>query len=47
MKKLKWMLGAAAILAMSVALTGCGGDKQADNTKGGPTGNVMVYIYLS
>ena len=46
MKKLKWMLGAAAILAMSVALTGCGGDKQADNTKGGPTGNVMVYTSI-
>ena len=32
MKKSKWMLGAAAMLALSVALDGCGGgDKKADN----------------
>ena len=30
MKKSKWMLGAAAMLALSVALAGCGGDKKAD-----------------
>lgn len=28
MKKSKWMLGAAAMLALSVALAGCGGDKK-------------------
>lgn len=37
MKKSKWMLGAAAMLALSVALAGCGGgDKKADNNEPTP-----------
>ena len=47
MKKSKWMLGAAAILAMSVALAGCGGgDKKADNKAGGAKGELMVYTSI-
>ncbi len=47
MKKSKWMLGAAAILAMSVALAGCGGgDKKADNKAGGTKGELMVYTSI-
>lgn len=30
MKKSKWMLGAAAMLALSVALAGCGGGDSKD-----------------
>ena len=33
MKKSKWVLGAAALLALSVAVAGCGGDKKADDKK--------------
>ena len=48
MKKSKWMLGAAAMLALSVALAGCGGgDKKADNKAAGVKGSLMVYTYLS
>lgn len=46
MKKSKWMLGAAAMLALSVALAGCGGDKKADNKAAGVKGNLMVYTSI-
>lgn len=47
MKKSKWMLGAAAILALSVALAGCGGgDKKADKKAGGTKGELMVYTSI-
>ena len=47
MKKSKWMLGAAALLALSVAVAGCGGDdKKADSGKGGPAGEVMFYTSI-
>ena len=47
MKKSKWMLGAAAILALSVALAGCGGgDKKADKKAGGTKGEIMVYTSI-
>ena len=47
MKKSKWMLGAAAILALSVALAGCGGgDKKADNKAAGVKGELMVYTSI-
>ena len=47
MKKSKWMLGAAAMLALSVALAGCGGgDKKADNKAGGTKGDLMVYTSI-
>lgn len=47
MKKSKWMLGAAAILALSVALAGCGGDdKKADNKSAGVKGELMVYTSI-
>ena len=39
MKKAKWLCTAAAVLALSAAVAGCGGsDKQEAGTKaGGPT----------
>lgn len=47
MKKSKWVLGAAALLALSVAVAGCGGDKKADDKKaGGVTGELMVYTSI-
>lgn len=47
MKKSKWMLGAAAMLALSVALAGCGGgDKKADNKAAGVKGSLMVYTSI-
>ena len=47
MKKSKWMLGAAAMLALSVALAGCGGgDKKAYNKAGGVKGDLMVYTSI-
>ena len=47
MKKSKWMLGAAAILALSVALAGCGGgDKKSENKAGGTKGEIMVYTSI-
>ena len=47
MKKSKWMLGAAAILALSVALAGCGGgDKKAEKKAGGTKGEFMVYTSI-
>ena len=47
MKKSKWMLGAAAILALSVALAGCGGgDKKADKKATGTKGELMVYTSI-
>ena len=47
MKKSKWMLGAAAILALSVALAGCGGgDKKAEKKAGGTKGELMVYTSI-
>ena len=47
MKKSKWMLGAAAMLALSVALAGCGGgDKKADTKAGGVKGDLMVYTSI-
>ena len=47
MKKSKWMLGAAAILALSVALAGFGGgDKKADKKATGTKGELMVYTSI-
>lgn len=46
MKKSKWMLGAAAMLALSVALAGCGGDKKADDKAAGVKGSLMVYTSI-
>ena len=47
MKKTKWMLGAAAILALSVALAGCGGgDKKAEKKATGTKGELMVYTSI-
>ena len=47
MKKSKWMLGAAAILALSVALSGCGGgDKKAEKKATGTKGELMVYTSI-
>ena len=47
MKKSKWMLGAAAILALSVALAGCGGgDKKAEKKATGTKGELMVYTSI-
>ena len=47
MKKSKWMLGAAAVLALSVALAGCGGgDKKAEKKAGGTKGELMVYTSI-
>ena len=47
MKKSKWMLGAAAILALSVALAGCGGgDKKAEKKATGTKGEIMVYTSI-
>ena len=47
MKKSKWMLGAAAILTLSVALAGCGGgDKKAEKKATGTKGELMVYTSI-
>ena len=47
MKKSNWMLGAAAILALSVALAGCGGgDKKAEKKATGTKGELMVYTSI-
>ena len=47
MKKSKWRLGAAAILALSVALAGCGGgDKKAEKKATGTKGELMVYTSI-
>ena len=47
MKKSKWMLGAAAILALSVALAGCGGgDKKAEKKATGTKGELMGYTSI-
>lgn len=47
MKKAKWMLGAAAVLALSVALAGCGGGEKKEAPKaGGVKGEVMVYTSM-
>lgn len=47
MKKSKWMIGAAAVLALSVALAGCGGgDKKAEKKAGGTKGELMVYTSI-
>lgn len=47
MKKSRWMLGAAAILALSVALAGCGGgDKKAEKKATGTKGELMVYTSI-
>ena len=48
MKKAKWLCTAAAVLALSVAIAGCGGsdDKKAADSKGGPKGDVMVYTSI-
>ena len=49
MKKAKWLLGAAAVLAMSVAVAGCGGgDKKAAPAAkaGGVKGDLMVYTSI-
>ena len=46
-KKAKWLIATAALLAMVVA-AGCGGDKKAADTKGGSKakGDVMVYTSI-
>ena len=47
MKKSKGMLGAAAILALSGALAGCGGgDKKAEKKATGTKGELMVYTSI-
>ena len=48
MKKSTWVLGAAALLALSVAVAGCGGGDKKEAAKG-VKGEVMVYtsIYLN
>ena len=46
MKKSKWMLGAAAMLALSVVFAGCGGDKKADDKATGVKGSLMVYTSI-
>ena len=48
MSKSKWILGAAAVLALSVAVAGCGGGdkKAADKKAAGPSGDVMVYTSI-
>ena len=47
MSKSKWALGAAAVLALSIAVAGCGGgDKKAADAKKGPSGDVMVYTSI-
>lgn len=49
MKKSMWLLGAAAVLAASVMVAGCGGgDKKAagDKKAGGVKGNLMVYTSI-
>lgn len=47
MKKSTWVLGAAAVLALSVAVAGCGGgDKKADQKDAGVKGEVMVYTSI-
>lgn len=45
MKKSKWMLGAAAVVALSVAMAGCGGDKK-EAKETGVKGEVMVYTSI-
>ena len=47
MKKAKWLIATAAVLAMVVA-AGCGGDKKAADNKGGNKvkGDVMVYTSI-
>lgn len=48
MKKSSWLFGAAAVLALSVAVAGCGGgEKKAPEKKaGGVSGNLMVYTSI-
>ncbi len=50
MKKSKWILGAAAILAASIIMAGCGGGggdkKPAADAKKGPSGDIMVYTSI-
>ena len=48
MKKAKWLCTAAAVLALSVAVAGCGGggDKKAAEAPKGPAGDVMVYTSI-
>ncbi len=49
MKKAKWLCSAAAVLALSALVAGCGGgEKKADAPKAGsgPKGDVMVYTSI-
>ena len=48
MSKSKWALGAAAVMALSIAVAGCGGGdkKPAADAKKGPAGDVMVYTSI-
>lgn len=47
MKKAKWLCTAAAVLALSAVVAGCGGDEKKDAAKaGGPSGEVMVYTSI-
>ena len=45
MKKSTWVLGAAALLALSVAVAGCGGGDKKEAAKG-VKGVVMVYTSI-
>lgn len=45
MKKSTWVLGAAALLALSVAVAGCGGGDKKEAAKG-VKGEVMVYTSI-
>ena len=47
MKKAKWLCTAAAVLALSAVVAGCGGDEKKEAAKtGGPSGEVMVYTSI-
>ena len=47
MKNCKWLCSAAAVLALSAVVAGCGGgDKPAAGAKTGPKGEVMVYTSI-
>ncbi len=48
MKKSKWVLGSAAMLALAVALAGCGGGDKKDDAKkaAGIKGELMIYTSI-
>lgn len=49
MKKAKWLCTAAAVLALSVAVAGCGGsdDKKAADSKGATLWFIPLFILIS